>query len=183
MVKISTRTAAVAVSGTLVLSGIGVAAPAAASEVTTAISASGEVSTTLINAVDPYVALEDGQYEFNVDAASRAVSKDDLTHAQLLVEEMNSLLRDAYKYNPTQTGIEIVGKSVTFTQASTRNPGGVTTMAYGVDNVEAHWYGFRVWISKGTLNNIGSGVTIAGLWIPSFVATGDCLNNGVWGPA
>ncbi|MDZ8275221.1 hypothetical protein R2Q81_04560 [Microbacterium aquimaris] len=168
--KLSDRAAAVAVAGALVLSVVGVAAPATASDATTAASTTGEVPTTLINAVDPYVALEDGRYELDVAAASRTVSKEDLAHAKLLVREMNVLLGDAYKNNPAKTGIESVGKSVTFTQASTGTPGEVTTMAYGVNKVEAHWYGFRVWINKGTLNNIGAGVTIAGLWIPNFVA-------------
>lgn len=169
--KLSARAVAVAVAGALAFSVVGLAAPATASELSTTTSATGEVPTTLIDAVDPYVALEDGRYKLDVAAASRAISKEDLAHAKLIVHEMNSLLRDAYKNNPARTGVERVGKSVTFTQASTGTAGGVTTMSYGVNKVEVYWYGYRVYINKGTLNTIGAGVTIAGLWIPNFVAT------------
>lgn len=172
--KFSTR--AVAFAGALILSVVGLATPAAASDVT---AATDEAPTTLINTVDPYVALEDGRYKLDVAAASRAVSKADLAHAKFLVHEMNSRLKDAYKRNPAMTGVDDVGNTVTFTQASTGTSGGVTTMSYGVNRVEAYWYGFRVYIDKGTVRNIGLGVTIAGLWIPGFVVTAAVGTLGV----
>ncbi len=36
----------------------------------------------------------------------------------------------------------------------------------GVDAIELYWWGVRIFLSKTTVNMIGAGVTIGGIWIP-----------------
>ena len=41
------------------------------------------------------------------------------------------------------------------------------TYKEGVTKIKFHWWGTSVYVSKSKINNIGSGMTIAGIWLPS----------------
>lgn len=45
--------------------------------------------------------------------------------------------------------------------------------------MHVYWWGLRIGLSKNTVNNIGSGVTIAGIWIPHPVVKGVVATLGV----
>ena len=53
----------------------------------------------------------------------------------------------------------------------TLNNTGIVTMATkykeGVNKIVYHWWGTSVYVSKKTINNIGTGVTIGGIWMPA----------------
>lgn len=49
----------------------------------------------------------------------------------------------------------------------------------GSNYVHVYWWGLRIGLSKNTVNNIGSGVTIAGIWIPHPVVKGVVATLGV----
>jgi len=38
---------------------------------------------------------------------------------------------------------------------------------YVKNDAQWFWWGVRIWLSKGTLTNIGAGVSITGIWLPA----------------
>ncbi|EHC6329170.1 hypothetical protein JSZ18_001657 [Listeria monocytogenes] len=49
----------------------------------------------------------------------------------------------------------------------------------GVNSIKFYWNYARVKISKSTLKNIGTGMTLGGIWIPQRIAAGVCSSLGV----
>ncbi|MBC1353509.1 hypothetical protein HB837_13750 [Listeria innocua] len=49
----------------------------------------------------------------------------------------------------------------------------------GVNSIKFHWNYARVKISKSTLQNIGTGLTLGGIWIPHRIVAGVCASLGV----
>ncbi|EAF9900840.1 hypothetical protein A7B70_14785 [Listeria monocytogenes] len=49
----------------------------------------------------------------------------------------------------------------------------------GVNSIKFHWNYARVKISKSTLQNIGTGMTLGGIWIPQRLVAGICSSLGV----
>lgn len=110
----------------------------------------------MIRDADPYVYLSDGLYVLDVEGAKAALSADQVSSALELIDASNSTIARAS--NGENRALAFGSdKSIVVNRA---------TFIDGVTKVEAHWYGFRVWLSKDTVRGIGGGVGIGALWIP-----------------
>ena len=57
----------------------------------------------------------------------------------------------------------------------------ISSRAYteGVTKIEFHWWGARIYLSKTTVNLIGGGVTIGGIWVPEPIVSKILATLGV----
>lgn len=118
-----------------------------------------EALQDLIRHADPYVEIVDGEYALNVESARTTLSEEQIAHANQLIEASNTVIR-------ASTG-EVTPDSVT--DAPSMLPRAM--FKEGVTRLEAHWYGFRVWLSKDTVRGIGGGVGVGALWIPEPIVS------------
>ena len=116
---------------------------------------------------NPYVSLneETRQYFITDEAQSKLTDAEYLKLSQM-IEQTNSFIKtiDFEKY-----GDEIFiisGESESFHTSISENRGYVE----GVTKIEVYWWGYRIYLSKTTLNTIGDGVDIAGIFIKHPVA-------------
>lgn len=171
--KITGTVAVAAVAMTVVLSGAWVAS---AAEGSTVVSTEVEASATmesLVTRADPYVNVQDGKFVLYETGAAAVLNPDEIQTAQTLIRSSNAKVDASVDAGAT---FAVTGSAPRLysTSTSTLAPSAAAaTLAFkqGVTKVEAHWYGFRVWLSRDTVRAIGGGIGIAGVWIPEPVVS------------
>lgn len=100
---------------------------------------------------------DDSTKEFSIkEGAKAALSKSDYTLLNTCITVTNSNLQKAdfssakvFVVSPEQEG-----KEISFYYSD------------GVTKIEFHWWGATIYLSESTIESIGKGVTIGGIWIP-----------------
>lgn len=133
-----------------------------------------------INKLNQWVFYDEESNEFNiVEGAEDILSLYEYT---LLTEQL-----DVTNFNLSQiSGSE---SSIVFPE-EVEDTHTVRGYKKGVNDIKFYWWGARVYLSKSTVNSIGAGLSIGGIWIPqkivaSVVATlgvvlGACPGGGVF---
>lgn len=101
--------------------------------------------------------------------AKNELSFEEFSILQENIIKANELINESSLQNPNSISIE--NNAIVITDISTR--------AKGVTKAEVHWNYVRIWLSKGTIQGIGAGVTLAGIWIPEPVVSKIAATLGV----
>ncbi len=111
---------------------------------------------------NPYVSLNEETRQYFITADARS----DLTDAEFLklsqiIEQTNSFIKtiDFEKYGDE---VFIISSELESFQTSISEN---REFVEGVTKIDVHWWGYTVYLSKTTLNTIGLGVDIAGIFI------------------
>jgi hypothetical protein len=121
-----------------------------------------------------YVDVKDNKFVLNIPA-DVPMSDADIATVRVILAESNERIQEA---NLT------IDEDTLTAKTQTR-----FTRGFGKNHVEFHWNYARVWLSKGTIHNIGRGAAFAGIWIPEPIVSKVCASlgfvasltpNGVW---
>ena len=120
-----------------------------------------------IQKLDAYVSFDENNMEYKIsDDAKNDLTESELQYLQTKVSETNIITRNIELSE--NEAIDFKDNAVEVTQNI--DSGGATLRAAsykeGINQVKVYWWGVRVWLSKSTVNAIGAGVTIGGVWIP-----------------
>lgn len=92
------------------------------------------------------------------------------------IVDANNVIRASVLQNNTKNNVDVSKEGiVTITSKNDYD----LRFKEGKNAVKAYWWGLRVWLKKSTVNNMGTGVTIAGIWIPHPVVKGVVATAGV----
>ena len=118
------------------------------------------VSDDFINKFDKAIYLENDRFVINFDILPADTTQTEISQLQQLVSQNNSILLQNVN-NPNAT-ISTDNKSVNFSESVNNR----LRFREGSNYVHIYWWGLRIGISRSTLQVIGGGVGIAGIWIP-----------------
>lgn len=126
-----------------------------------------------------FVALNDeGNQYYLKDNAENSLTKEQYQYLTSQVNENNMYIKELLNNNSSDD-INIV------TPAKNESKNKINMLAArakyknGVNKVDVHWWGFRVYISKGVIRKIGNGATVGGIWIPHAVVSKVVATLGV----
>lgn len=141
------------------------------------------ISQNIVNKSNPYISFNKSTNKFTIDSTLKSIiNSKDYKNVTNQVKMTNQQLEVAINDNETTI-------RVSDTDGSTINLYNPTTRKAGKNDVDFHWNYARIYLSKQTVNNISTGVTIAGIWIPAarvadVLATlgviGSTVKNGIW---
>lgn len=144
----------------LILSNISMTALAATSEGKT--EKSYILTSQEISKFNPYVSLDKNNNQFIIDKEAKIdLTKEEYAKLEINIKKTNQVLKSTDK------------NQVQFVIIDPKSQAGNVKVAFteGETKVEFYWWGARFFISKTNLVYMGSGITIAGIWIPQvFVA-------------
>lgn len=132
------------------------------------------LNQTDVEKIDPYVKVLDKKFVLEVPQ-NIDVSEAALEQAQELIDSTNQIIQENDLFVDPETK----------TAVST----GMLTRSAGHNGIEFHWNYARVYISKGTLQTLGGGLTLGGIWIPHPVISKVAASlgfvvslapNGIW---
>jgi len=128
------------------------------------VSQNGDID---IQKLDAYVSFDENNMEYKIsDDAKDDLTESELQYLQTKVSETNITTR-SIELSENES-IDFKDNAVEVTQNI--DSGGTTLRAAsykeGINQVKVYWWGVRVWLSKTTVNTIGAGITIGGIWIP-----------------
>ncbi len=139
-----------------------------------------EVSQEVIEKADPYVSLKDGKFIIEPTIKDH-LSNDELQKVEESVAEANKQVNSAReKRHLEKSGPEFTEttteEAVVFTESSPKleNTDGDEVKPYfqeGRTSISYFWWGVRIHLSKTTVQTIGAGVGIAGVWVPEPVVS------------
>ena len=119
----------------------------------------------LIAKADPFVSAAQGRFVLDPSAAAGTLTSAEITQVEEMVAGTNEFLAAA-ETDPALSVSPLGAKS--FIAVEDAPVPRQVRMAFkeGVTKVEAQWFGLRVWLSKWTLQAVGTGVGIGGTFIP-----------------
>lgn len=131
-------------------------------------SDSRTLSEEQINRLDKYVSLDDLNHFVIDEKASSDLSNFEYDLLKTKVAEANTKI-DSIKLAQNEHTV-VSQDSVTVVQeVSELNNSSFafrSTFKEGKNAVQLYWWGARVWLSKSSVNFIGAGITIGGIWVP-----------------
>ena len=139
------------------------------------------VSSGLAEKADSYVSLRGDQ--FSVDSEAESVfSQKDLQEIENEVKAQNKMINEAKADSNLE--MKVAGDSVTFWEkgpkiSSSDNDDIDPYFQEGRNGIEFHGTTVRVLLSKTTINRVGAGVAIGGIWVPEPVISKILATVGV----
>lgn len=139
------------------------------------------VSSGSLENADSYVSLQGDQ--FSVDSEAESVfSQKDLQEIENEVKAQNEKINEAKADSNLE--MKVAGDSVTFWEkgskiSSSDNDDIDPYFQEGRNGIEFHGTTVRVLISKTTINRVGAGVAIGGIWVPEPVLSKVLATGGV----
>lgn len=127
-----------------------------------------EISESLKVKADPFVEFNGDNFQLSRSSEGN-LNDSEISAVSANIHSTNEQIRRAE--NDESSTKLVRDKSVVFRtpdSALVEDPGqdGVQLFAEGKNDVEYHWWGARIYLSKTTVNAVGAGMTIGGLWIP-----------------
>jgi len=118
----------------------------------------------LIAKADPFVSAAQERFVLDAPAAAGTLTSAEIAQVEQMVAGTNRFLAAA-EADPALSVAPLGAKS--FVAEDARAPR-EARMAFheGITKVEAQWFGLRVWLSKWTLQAVGTGVGIGGTFVP-----------------
>lgn len=141
---------------------------------------SQSISTDVTNKADGFVSLTGRHYSLDSVKASAVLTQEEIRQVQEQVSRANKqidLVLQEQAASPNKIRVQFSEKKMTASAAPTS--GVQTRIIEGVNKVETYWWGVRVFLSRSTLQYIGGGVAIGGLWIPEALASKIASTLGV----
>ena len=132
-----------------------------------------------IDKLDKYVTFDNVSLKYSIsDNAKSELSKSELTFLQNKISETNSVTSNIV-IDPTKETLTTGDKTITISQNVESNNGISIGFSEGKNDAKVYWWGVRIWLSKTTVNLIGAGVTIGGIWVPEPVVSKVLATVGV----
>ena len=139
------------------------------------------VSSVLLENADSYVSLRGDQ--FSVDSEAESVfSEKDLQEIENEVKAQNEKINEAKADSNLE--MKVAGDSVTFWEkepkiSSSDNDDIDPYFQEGRSGIEFHGTTVRLLMSKTTINRMGNGIAIGGIWVPEPVVSKILATGGV----
>ncbi|WP_429976091.1 hypothetical protein [Enterococcus sp. DIV0086] len=132
-----------------------------------------------IDKLDKYVTFDNVSLKYSIsDNAKSELSKSELTFLQNKISETNSVTSNIV-IDPAKETLTTGDKTITISQNVESNNGISLGFSEGKNDAKVYWWGVRIWLSKTTVNLIGAGVTIGGIWVPEPVVSKVLATVGV----
>lgn len=132
-----------------------------------------------IDKLDKYVLFDNTSLKYSIsDNAKSDLSESELSFLKSKISETNSVTSNIV-INPTKETLTTGEKTITISQVVDSNNGISLRFAEGKNDAKVYWWGVRIWLSKTTVNLIGAGVTIGGIWVPEPVVSKILATVGV----
>lgn len=119
------------------------------------------------------------------------VNYDKITESFMINPDISSVL-DTHKINIAQDIIIETNRHIQLakqdfmTNVTIETPEGIEfpinklqSRAYGKNDIKFYWNYARVWLNKGTVQGIGTGLTLGGIWIPEPIVSKVAASLGV----
>lgn len=141
------------------------------------------VSSVLLENADSYVSLRGDQFSVDSEAES-AFSQKDLQEIENEVKAQNEKINEAKADSNLE--MKVAGDSVTFWEkgpkiSSSDNDDIDPYFQEGRNGIEFHGTTVRLLMSKTTINRMGTGIAIGGIWVPEPVVSKILATAGVLG--
>lgn len=141
------------------------------------------VSSVLLENADSYVSLRGDQFSVDSEAES-AFSQKDLQEIENEVKAQNEKINEAKADSNLE--MKVAGDSVTFWEkgpkiSSSDNDDIDPYFQEGWNGIEFHGTTVRLLMSKTTINRMGNGIAIGGIWVPEPVVSKILATAGVLG--
>ncbi|MER0093719.1 hypothetical protein [Corynebacterium sp. KPL2838] len=141
------------------------------------------VSSVLLENADSYVSLRGDQFSVDSEAES-AFSQKDLQEIENEVKAQNEKINEAKADSNLE--MKVAGDSVTFWEkepkiSSSDNDDIDPYFQEGRNGIEFHGTTVRLLMSKTTINRMGNGIAIGGIWVPEPVVSKILATAGVLG--
>lgn len=141
------------------------------------------VSSVLLENADSYVSLRGDQFSVDSEAES-AFSQKDLQEIENEVKAQNEKINEAKADSNLE--MKVAGDSVTFWKkgpkiSSSDNDDIDPYFQEGRNGIEFHGTTVRLLMSKTTINRMGNGIAIGGIWVPEPVVSKILATAGVLG--
>lgn len=125
-----------------------------------------EITPELIAKADPFVRLTGDQFTL-LDEADDHLTQEEVDAVLMLMQQMNESIASATP-GPGDSKT-VYSDHVEFAEFGTADPIPAAKYKEGVTKVKVFWWGIRVWLKRSHLRAAGSGLTVAGYWIPVFI--------------
>lgn len=139
------------------------------------------LSHTQIQEFDKYVTLNSETLEFVIiDGAELELNDKEYALLQERLYETNATL-SSINLGVNETAI-LTDETVVISQYTQPLEDGYATYSRfkeGINRLEVHWWGYRIFLSKTTLHYIGGGLTLGGIWIPEPLISKIAASAGV----
>lgn len=141
------------------------------------------VSSVLLENADSYVSLRGDQFSVDSEAES-AFSQKDLQEIENEVKAQNEKINEVKADSNLE--MKVAGDSVTFWEkgpkiSSSDNDDIDPYFQEGRNGIEFHGTTVRLLMSKTTINRMGNGIAIGGIWVPEPVVSKILATAGVLG--
>lgn len=124
---------------------------------------------------DNYVILEEGIFIINEEGYLN-LSDSELERLDFILNNTNENNANNLHLNARNNFVKIEDNKMIFTYIE---PNSILARNAGVTSITFNWWGLHVKLSAHTLNTIGDGIAIAGLWIPHNTASRSAATLGI----
>ena len=139
----------------------------------------GEITEEIISKADPYIDLgQNGLFEIsNYDDLSQVLTVTEIELVEEQIRNINIELRNSiYASDTENVSVDESSKLVTTYAKDTEDVSMATSRKEGVNKIEWHWFGIRIYLSKSVVNHIlnggvAAGATYIGLQFPGVGTT------------
>ncbi len=121
------------------------------------------LSSDFINKFDQSIKLLGNKFIIDTNKLPKDIASEELSKLKALISQKNEIISDSENLK-NGTRIEQNNNSVTIISNSGNS--GLLRFREGSNYVHVYWWGLRIGLSKSTVNGIGTGVAIGGVWIP-----------------
>lgn len=129
----------------------------------------GEITEEIISKADPYIDLgQNGLFEIsNYDDLSQVLTATEIELVEEQISNINIELRNSINASDTENvSIDESSKLVTIYAKDTEDVLMAASGKEGVNKIEWHWFGIRIYLSKSVVNHIlNAGVTAGATYI------------------
>lgn len=136
-------------------------------------STNKELNDSEVKQIEQFIHFNEQSEEFILDEqAINIIGIENFNLAQQMVTKTNQQIAIAKQDN----------SAVIWVQDTDGNEICVTpyqTMAYGKNDVQFHWNYARIFLNKGTVQAIGAGLSIGGIWVPEPIVSKVAASLGV----
>lgn len=132
-------------------------------------------SSNFINKFDDAVKVVNNLFIIDYSNLPQNTSSSELQSLKALIDQKNSIILKSENLNDG-TKLEKDNNSVIISSNSNNS---MLRFREGSNYVHVYWWGLRIGLSKTTINYIGGGVAIGGIWVPEPIVSKILATLGV----
>lgn len=132
-------------------------------------------SSNFINKFDVAVKVVNNLFVIDYSNLPQNTSSSELQSLKVLIDQKNSIILKSENLNDGTT-LEKDNNSVII---SSNTNSSMLKFREGSNYVHVYWWGLRIGLSKTTINYIGGGIAIGGIWVPEPIVSKILATLGV----